>query len=79
MELEYLTTLDERNRRLFMASKASSLGRHGVSLVSGAIHYCQSSPETLDHDFDTFAECVIAPHALFDVVGYMTIFSVKNM
>ena len=38
MELEYLTTLDERNRRLFMASKASSLGRHGVSLVSGAIH-----------------------------------------
>lgn len=38
--------------------------------------YCQSAPETYDHDFNTFAKGMIVPHALYDTranVGYMTI------
>lgn len=38
--------------------------------------YCQSAPKTYDHDFNTFASGMIAPHALYDTranVGYMTI------
>lgn len=38
MELEYLTTLNEHNRRSFIAGKANNLGRHGVLLVRDAIH-----------------------------------------
>ena len=38
--------------------------------------YCQSAPKTYDHDFNTFANGMIAPHALYDTrvnVEYMTI------
>ena len=38
--------------------------------------YCSSAPECLDHDFTTFADCVIVPHGIYDVahnIGFMTI------
>ena len=38
--------------------------------------YCQSAPKNNDHDFNSFANGMIAPHALYDTranVGYMTI------
>ena len=38
MDLKYLDTLDELHYRLFIATRADSLGKHGVSLVSNAIH-----------------------------------------
>lgn len=37
---------------------------------------CFSAPECLDHDFSTFADCMIVPHGIYDVahnIGYMTI------
>lgn len=38
MDFKYLDTLDELHFRLFIATRADSLGKHGVSLVSNAIH-----------------------------------------
>lgn len=38
MDLRFLDTLDELQYRLFIATKADSLGKHGVCLVCNAIH-----------------------------------------
>ena len=38
--------------------------------------YCLGDPQCLDHDFSTFADCVIVPHGIYDVahnIGFMTI------
>lgn len=38
--------------------------------------FSTGQPKVLDHDFETFAECKIIPHGIFDVaknVGYMTL------
>ena len=38
--------------------------------------YCTSSPETSDHDFETFSEGTIVPHGIYDIArntGYLSI------
>lgn len=38
--------------------------------------YCFCAPECFDHDFSTFADCMIVPHGIYDVahnIGFMTI------
>lgn len=38
--------------------------------------FCTGQPKVFDHDFETFAECKMVPHGIFDVVrnvGYMTL------
>lgn len=38
--------------------------------------YCLGAPECLDHDFSTFADCMIVPHGIYDLahnIGFMTI------
>lgn len=37
MDLKYIDSLDERKKRQYLATRATSLGKHGVSLVSKAI------------------------------------------
>lgn len=37
MDLKYIDSLDERKKRQYLATRTTSLGKHGVSLVSKAI------------------------------------------
>ena len=43
--------------------------------------YCNEPPETIDHDFESFADGIIVPHGIYDItknIGYITLSGSKD-
>lgn len=54
-EMKCLKTYNERQRRQFLASKADSMGCHGVNYVCNAIGVCRDTLYRGKHELDTDA------------------------
>ena len=54
-DMKCLSTYNERQRRQYLASKADSLGCHGVSLVCEAVDVCRDTLYRGRYELDTNA------------------------
>lgn len=54
-EMKCLRTYNERQRRQFLASKADSLGYHGVNYVCDAVGVCRDTLYRGKYEFETDA------------------------
>lgn len=54
-DLTYIQQLDERQRRLYCATRAINIGKHGVADVCASIHISKNSHDTAEFVCDNIA------------------------